>query len=418
MPTVEHLTAMSSSLIAYPHYGPPWRISGFKSLGRRWKTSLTESSNANVDSAGVTFLSSRLAMGTEEVSPMVALTSDDKALVSISPNTAPYLPSGEMSLYITYPNDESWHGSMIYGNQEVESPVFPGFGHLWTAFCQTGIAAPGPFSRTGKTLTFSTVGQYNTNQGTGSLVGFEWDFNGDTQTIGATGYTGITDPIIYFRGTYFTREFPNHLTQGGPIRVRGITSDNAKTAWCNMRFNPCAIGTIQQQDNDVLSVDGTESFDPDGTVTEWIWSIGTNFTVGPTTFTYTTPTKEIPISAIPGPWRDNLTVNATLRVRDNEGLLSLPIPLSFVYYHIPSTVGLIDDPAGAIFAASQVNENVEVAHLPGGLATRKTVYVIPNAKNPGYAYNARTGKHYVSYEDRETKEQKVVASVDGGSSWQ
>lgn len=409
MPTVNYVTLSTGNAGPLPaHEGEPWIIQGSLVTSRTGLAPLIESSASEVNGTGSvaqSWIDTRLI---SVISTYTPLGDADKALVSVSPDEMYYsaTPATE-TIAITFPDDDRWGGATVQARQYFSAPVGTSY-TTWLTGGAIAYAVPGPFSRSFRTLKMRAIGSYFF-----PLWGFEWDFNGTTETVDAIAYP--------YSGRYYsailTREFGNSTVVNGPVRLRAIGENGYKSAWTAVRFNPCANGVIQQLDNEVISVDGTESFDPDGTVVEWIWNIGTNFTVGPTSFSYTTPTATIPVSSIPGPWRDGLAVTAELRVRDNEGLLSLPVPMSFIYRTIPPPMGMIDDAAGQIFTVVNLAENVAVSKFTGGMATRELIYTIPNAKNPSYTYNARNNTHYVSYESREDGTQKVARSIDGGATW-
>lgn len=409
MPTVNYVTTSAGNTGPLPaHEGAPWIIQGSLVTARTGLPPLVESNAGEVDgigSAGLSWVVARFSSATSTYAPLSAA---DKALVSASPPEMYYTatPATE-TISITFPDDDRWGGAEVQARQYFGAPSGPSY-TTWLTGGAIAYAVPGPFSRSFRTLRMSALGQYSQ-----PLWGYEWDFNGTVETIGALDYP--------YSGRYYssilTKEFGDSTVVNGPVRLRAVGDNGYKSAWTPVRFNPCANGTVEMEDEEIIRVNGIDSFDPDGRVVEWRWSIGTNFTVGPTHFSFTGATASIPVSSVPGPWTNGQTVQVVLRVVDNEGLLSPPVTMSFIYYRVPPMMGMVDDAAGQIFTAAQSNENVAIARFQGGMATREVVYLIPNAKNPSYALNEKSNTHYVGYEDRETKEQKVVVSRDGGETW-
>lgn len=76
--------------------------------------------------------------------------------------------------------------------------------------------------------------------------------------------------------------------------------------------------------------------------------------------------------------------------------------------------GSILDAAGVLYSAVNDGDNVQIYRFPNGAASRQSLAVIPNAKNPSYAYDKRKNRHFVSYEDRSDGAQKMVYGLNSG----
>lgn len=80
----------------------------------------------------------------------------------------------------------------------------------------------------------------------------------------------------------------------------------------------------------------------------------------------------------------------------------------------PDKIASFLDESGTLYTAVNDGDNVQVARFKTGTASRELLALIPNAKNPSYAYNRQSNRHFVSYEDRSDGAQKLVASDNSG----
>jgi YD repeat-containing protein len=162
-------------------------------------------------------------------------------------------------------------------------------------------ATPNPVI-SGGTVSFNGSGSTDPD---GTVVKYEWDFNGDGTFETSTGATATTTKAFATAGSFNVGLRVTDNNGGAATTTKALTVTNrAPTASFTATPNPVPTSTA-------VTFNGTGSSDPDGTIAKYEWDLDGNGSYETDTGTTATTTKAF---ATPG------TVTVGLRVTDNLGL--------------------------------------------------------------------------------------------------
>lgn len=107
-----------------------------------------------------------------------------------------------------------------------------------------------------------------------------------------------------------------------------------------------------------------------------------------------------------------------IRAMDSFGAVSNWAYVTVVAQETNSRFGSFVDNTNVLYSAVNDGDNVVFSRFKNGMDSREIISTIEGARNPSLDYDRRTNHYTITYEDRETKEQYIAHSTDGGVTWQ
>lgn len=298
------------------------------------------------------------------------------------------------SATITYPDDESFSGAGVSADYR-ESP------YVWNVSF-VGIQPVGYqiHSLNEATLTISArVLSYQhpnsaTTVVTNPVTQFEFDTGGEP--IVTTAVYDDTQPGDANHSMWACA--PVEITVSGTSpRFRARNSLGQLSRWCTIRFAPIADGAVDAEDLSSVELDGTDSYDMDGTVVEWQWVLGTakpedasesgfwaDYEYEGTSGTYvvsSSPQATTDASVLENVSFESDLIPVTMRVKDSAGFWSD----SHVFYFEAANAlfGSFVDRFGTLYTAVNEGQNVRVSRFKSDApVAREILASIPDVKNP------------------------------------